>query len=211
MDHEQRMNIAHELDPGVAATIVKSIAEVERDHRLAQGALGDKLMAEIEAIIRKSAAEPWQVTRDDWLIWFTHPEWKPTKGLGKGDAWFEVNEVADDDGEEHTWIGAAVGAGRTALGLELVFRKGLAQSAEAVLREKAQADKLAKIGIKADTLAERWFVPITIDKLRLAKGFGENDLAEALVPAGKAIAAVVSAKKELDALIELVRQRGKAK
>jgi hypothetical protein len=212
MDHDQRTSIAQQLDPVAAATIVKSIADIERDHRLAEGPLSDRMMDEIQAIIRKGAPEPWQVTKAEWLIWFTHPEWKPTKGLGRGDAWFEINEIGEEDDDvESTWIGAAVGAGKSALGLELVFRKGLAQAAYMVLREKAQAQRLEKIGLRPDATAERWFVPLSIDRLRLAKGFEENDFAEALAPVGKAIAAALAAKADLDALIELVRQRGRGK
>jgi len=213
MDNDQRMNIAQQLDPVIAAAIINSIADVERDHRLAEGPLSEKLMSEIEQTIRKGAPQPWEVAKAEWTIWLSCPEWRPTKGLGRGDAWFEVNEIADDDeeGPDHTWIGVAVGAGKSALGIELMFRKGLASYAETVLLEKAQIERLTKIGLRKDASANRWYVPIAIDRLRLAKGFGENDLAESLIPVAKATAALVTAKSDLDALIELVRSKAKGK
>lgn len=210
MDHDQRMAAAQQQDTALAATIVKAIPELERDYRLAQGALSERLMLEIKTSMRKAAPEPWEINATDYSVLLRAPEWKPTRGIGRGDAWLEVNEIAEDE-LDRTWIGVAVSAGRTQLGLELLFRNGLAQTASAVTQEKAQAERLHKIGFRKDEGATRLFVPIAIDRLRLAKGFGENDLTEALGPVRKAVEAVVAAKTDLDALIEAVRTKAKGK
>ena len=55
-------------------------------------------------------------------------------------------------------------------------------------------------------------MPVVLDKLRLAKAYGENDVAgEALLPMRKAVETIVSAKADLDALIEAVRTKAKGK
>ena len=95
------------------------------------------------------------------------------------------------------------------MGLELMFRSGLAQTAAGVIQDKAHAERLVKIGFRKDPAALRLFVPIAIDRLRLSKGFGENDLDEALLPVRNAVEAVIAAKLDLDALIEAVRKKAK--
>jgi hypothetical protein len=209
MDHDQRMTAAQQQDTALAATIVKAIPELERDYRLAQGALSERLMLEIKTSMRKAAPEPWEIADTDYSVLLRSPEWKPTRGIGRGDAWLEINEIAEDE-LDRTWIGVAVGTG-SQMGLELVFRPGLAVAAAAVTREKPHAERLQKIGFRRDGEATRLFVPIAIDRLRLAKGFGENDLTEALGPVRKAVEAVVAAKTDLDALIEAVRTKAKGK
>ena len=159
---------------------------------------------------RSVAALPWEITETDYSVPLRSPEWKPTRGLGNGDAWLQVNEIAEDE-LDRTWIGVAVGAGQTQMGLELVWRAGLAVAAAAVTREKAQAEALTKIGFRRDEAAARLFIPIAIDRLRLAKGYGESDLTESLGPVAKVVGAVVAAKADLDKLIEAVRAKAKAK
>jgi hypothetical protein len=210
MDHDQRTMQAEQQDTALAATIVKAIPELERDYRLAEGPLSERLMREVQASMRKAAPEPWEVTDSQWSVLLRSPEWKPTRGLGNGDAWLEISEIAEDE-IDHTWIGAAVGAGRSQMGLELKFRNGLSEAAGAVARDKVQASALEKIGFRKDESATRWLIPIAIDRLRLAKGYGENDLTEALGPVTKAVEAVVAAKTDLDALIEAVRTKAKAR
>ena len=160
--------------------------------------------------MRAAAPEPWEVAPTEWTILLrSTPEWKPTRGLGNGDAWIQVNEVAGDE-LERTWIGVATGAGgNTQLALELLFRNALKGPAAVVTTEKTHADKLAKIGFRRDD-ESRIFFPILLDKLRLAKAYGENDVAgEALLPVRKAVEAIVAAKADLDALIEAVRTKAK--
>ena len=210
MDHDGRNAAALHADTALAAKVVAAIPELEEHYRLAEGHLSQRLMAEIKASMRKAAPEPWEVTETEYSVLLRSPEWKPTRGLGNGDAWLQINEIAEDE-IDRTWIAVAVGAGQTQMGLELMFRNGLAVAAAAVTREKAQADALTKIGFRRDEAAARLFVPIAIDRLRLAKGYGENDLAEALGPVAKAVSAVVAAKADLDKLIEAVRTKAKAK
>ena len=211
MDHDGRNAAALQADTALAATIVKSIDELERNHRLAEGPLSEKLMRGIEATMRAAAPEPWEVAPTEWSILLRVPEWKPTRGLGNGDAWIQVNEVSESD-LPRTWLGVATGAGgNTQLGLELVFRNALKGAASVVTTDKAFAEHLAKIGFRRNDEG-RVFLPIVLDKLRLAKAYGENDVAgEALLPVRKAVEAIVAAKADLDKLIEAVRIKAKAK
>lgn len=208
MDHDQRTTAALQADTALAATIVKAIPELERDYRLAEGALSERFMLEVKASMRKAAPEPWEVGDTNYSILVRSPEWKPTKGLGHGDAWLEITEISADD-LNRTWIGVAVGTGQ--LGLELIFRNGLTAAAASMTREKAHAEALTKIGFRRDESAARLFIPIAIDRMRLSKGYSENDLTEALGPVRKAVETVVSSKTEIDALIEAVRARAKVK
>ena len=208
MDHDQRMTAALQADTALAASIVKAIPELERDYRLAEGALSERFMSDLKASMRKAAPEPWEVGDTNYSILLRSPEWKPTRGLGHGDAWLEINEISADE-LGRTWIGVAVGTSQ--LGLELVWRAGLAGAAALVLINKPHADALAKIGFKKNEDATRLFIPIAIDRLRLSKGYAENDLTDALGPVRKAVEAVVAAKKEIDAVVEAVRAKAKAK
>ena len=208
MDHDQRMTAALQADTALAATIVKAIPELERDYRLAEGALSERFMLEVKTSMRKAAPEPWEVGDTNYSVLLRSPEWKPTKGLGHGDAWLEIAEISADD-LNRTWIGCAVGTGQ--LGLEFSFRTGLTGAAALVLRDKPHADALTKIGFKKNEDATRLFIPIAIDRLRLSKGYGENDLTEALGPVRKAVEALVAAKTEMDAVIEAVRTKAKGK
>ena len=208
MDHDQRMTAALQADTALAATIVKAIPELERDFRLAEGALSERFMLEVKASMRKAAPEPWEVGDTNYSVFLRSPQWKPTKGLGHGDAWLEITEISADD-LNRTWIGVAVGTSQ--LGLELVWRAGLAGAAALVLINKPHADALAKIGFNKNQDATRLFIPITIDRMRLSKGYSENDLTEALGPVRKAVEAVVAAKTEIDAVIEAARAKAKAK
>ena len=121
MDHDGRNAAALQADTALAATIVKSIDELERNHRLAEGPLSEKLMRGIEATMRAAAPEPWEVAPTEWSILLrSTPEWKPTRGLGNGDAWIQLNEVTADE-LERTWIGVATSAGGKVLGRPTVL------------------------------------------------------------------------------------------
>lgn len=209
MDSNQQTTLAQKNDPALTARLVAAVADVERDHRLVEGPISQRLLDEIEATMRKAAPDPWVVGQARYAALLAHPEWKPTKGLGNGDLWFEVSEIADDDADALTWIGAACGTGQSKFGLEVCLRPALTQAADVVWREKAHNDKLAKIGIVRETATGRLLVPIKIDRMRLSKGFSENDLTDALSPVTKAVEAVVAAKAELDTLLNAVRAKVK--
>ena len=212
MDDAKVMILARQQDPVAAAAIVKSIVELERDYKLAEHPLSERFMGDVAVLMRKAAPEPWEVVKNDWTVLLkAGAAWKPTRGLGNGDCWLEISEISGADEEEHTWIGVAVGAGQSKFGLELVFRNALKQSAVALSQDKAHAAMLEKIGFKRDVSGLRLYLPITIDRLRLAKGCSENDLTEALGPVRKVVEVVVAAKADLDEFIELVRTKAKAK
>ena len=212
MEQEKVMIQARQQDPAAAAAIVKCIVELERDYKLAEHPLSERFMGDVEVLMRKTAPEPWEIVKNDWTVLLkAGPDWKPTRGLGNGDCWLEISEIPDQDEEEHTWIGVAVGAGQSKFGLELVFRNALKQSAVALSQDKAHAAMLEKIGFRRDVSGLRLYLPITIDRLRLSMAFGENDLDQALGPITAAVQAVVAAKADLDKLIEAVRTKAKAR
>lgn len=209
MDHDGTNLAALQADPALAAKVVAGITELERDYRLAHGPLSDRFMADVQTSMREAAPAEWEVAPHDWTIILRHPTWKPTRGLGHGDMWLQVSEIADDE-IERTWLGVATGAGgNTLLALELLFRNALKGPATAVTAEKTHADRLKKMGFRKEEDSGRLFAPIVIDKMRLSKGYSENDLTEALLPVREVTATVCGAQLDLDALVEAVRGRAK--
>lgn len=211
MDHEQRTKAATQQDPKLAARIVRSIGQIEEDHYFASGLLSERLMREAVQAVKKVAIAPWQVVEAEWTAQIVCPEWKMTKGVGTGDAWLELAEVCADEERDFTWISAAVGAGPTRLGLELMYRRGLQDTAQAAIRDDKLVAALWKAGMVRDEMEPRLFFPIDIPAEALAQGFETNDLAKALAPVGKAVQHAIAAKAELDKLIEQVRTTAKRK
>lgn len=205
MDQEQRTAAAKRLDSERAARIVRNIEQIEADANSAIGDLSERLMGSALQAIRKLVTDPWQVDEVDLAARIVCPEWKMTRGVGTGDAWLELTEVRADEAEGFSWINVAVGAGPTRLGLELVFRRGLQEYAEAAIFDDTAVAPLLKQGMVRDETDSRLFFPIDIQAEALAQGFENNDLDKALVPVGQAMKRALAAKSELDQLIGQVR------
>lgn len=209
MDDKQRTDAAKAQDGVTAGRIVRGIAQIESDFHLASGPLSEQLMGAASQAIAKVAQSPWLRLEDEMTIQVVAPEWKMTKGVGTGDAWLELAELCDDEDNEYSWVAAAVGAGPTRMCIELVFRRGLVEVAQGVLRDDKALTALWKLGFVRDETDLRLFVPIKIEAEKLAQGFEQNDLSEAMAPVGKALQLAIAAKTELDALIERVRDAAK--
>ena len=102
MDYDQTMTAARhtaaeQQDTALAATIVMAIPELERDYRLAEGALSERLIRDVKAAMQKAAPEPWEVADTNYSVLLRSPQWRLTRGLGNGDAWLEINEISADD------------------------------------------------------------------------------------------------------------------
>ncbi len=208
MDQQERDLVGQAHDPVIAARIVRNIAAVESDWHLASGLLSERVMREVRAIFAKLVPENWKLIDSGWSALLVPPEWKMTKGVGNGDAWLELAELCDAE-DEYSWIAAAVGIGSTQMGLELQFRNGLQPAAQALIAKDKDVAALLKLGFVRDEAKERLFFPVKVDANLLAKGFEENDLDKALAPVGKSIELAVSAKTELDKLVEQVRDAAK--
>lgn len=212
MDHEQRTQAAERFDPKNAARIVRQIAAIERDHAMAAENLSTRLMKDSFTVIGNAAPAPWITAETEYSVSLMSPEWKMSRGVGgRGDAWFELAEIGEDD-IEHTWIGAAVGAGKTRLGLELTFRKGLQPQAIAAIADSGKSAALVKLGFRIDEAKERIYLPLEIPGELLAQGFEQGDLAaKTLLPLHKAVETVLTGKAQVDAFIEAVRAAAKVK
>jgi hypothetical protein len=212
MDHEQRAKAANLQDPKWAARVVRSIGQIEADFYHAAGPLSERVMREAVQAIGKIATSPWQIVETGWSAQIVCPEWKMTKGVGTGDMWLELSElVVDEDDDDHSWLAAAVKAGPTQLCIELMFRKGLQDQAQSVIRDDKAMAALWKLGFARDETEPRLFIPIEIPAEKLAQSFEQNDLAAGLAPVGKAISQAIAAKAELDKLLEQVRGAAKRK
>lgn len=212
MDHAQRTKAANQQDPKWAARVVRSIGQIEADFYYASGYLSERLMGEAVQAISKVAKAPWQVVEAGLSAQVVCPEWKMTKGVGTGDMWLELAELVndEDDEDDHSWLAAAVKAGPTQLCIEVMFRRGLQDQAEAVIRDDKALAAIWKLGFLRSESDLRLFIPIVIEAQRLALiGFEQNDLAAALTPIGKAMEQALAAKAELDKLLEQVRAKAK--
>ena len=210
MDQHERDLVGKAQDPATAARIIRNIAGVETDWHLASGLLSERVMRELREALAKLAPENWKVIESGWSALLVPPDWKMTKGVGNGDAWLELVELCDAD-EDYSWLAAAVGIGSTQMGFELQFRNGLQPAALTFIANDKQVSALLKAGFERDQAKERLFMPIKVDANLLAKGFEENDLDKALEPVGKAIGLALSAKAELDKIVEQVREAAKRK
>lgn len=210
MDQHEKNLVAQSHDPAVAARIIRNIANVESDWHLASDLLSERMMREVRALIAKLTPKEWKVADSGWSALIVPPDWKMTKGVGKGDAWLEIVEFCDAE-DEYSWIAAAIGVGSTKMGLELVFRNGLLPLAQKVFANDKALDALLKLGFVRNETKDQLFLPIKVSGDLLAKGWEENDLDKALAPIGKAVELAISAKAELDKIVEQVRAAAKLK
>jgi hypothetical protein len=208
MDQEQKTMVAQAQDPVIAGRVIRNIANVERDWHLASGMLSERFMREVRQLLGKFASEHWKVIESGWSVILVPIEWKMSMGIGNGDAWLEIVEICAAE-EEYSWIAAAAGVGSTQMGFELQFRNGLSPFGQVAIANDKAVDALLKLGFVRDEPKERLFIPVKTQAEALAKGFEENDLEKALIPIRQAIELAISAKAELDKLVEQVRSAAK--
>lgn len=205
MSTAEQSNLGAAKDPAIVARVVTNIAQLEQDYRLADGYLSDWLMRMITLSMKAVAPEPFGIENTAWSPYVTCPDWKPTKRIGRGDAWLEIVEFAHDE-QDHTWLAAAVGAGPTELNLELMFRDGLSGYFAKLEADQSLAAKLRKKGFKIDTANRRVYLPIVIKADLLAKALpSDGKFDEAMAPVREATELGIAAKPEIDALLKLVR------
>lgn len=210
MDHEQRTKISNQLDPEWAARVVRTIGQIEADFYHAANHLSERLMTEGALAIEKVVKAPWAIVENEWTPQVVCPEWKMLRGVGTGDMWLEVSEIsADEEENEHTWIAAATRSGPTQLCVELKFRRGLQEDAEAIIGDAKAIAALIKQGFVRDDDSMALYIPILIPAEKLAQGFEQNDLTPVAEPFGKAMAQAIIAKPALDKLLEQVRAAAK--
>ncbi|GGD65139.1 hypothetical protein GRI62_11530 [Erythrobacter arachoides] len=204
MDTTEQKHLAMAKDPATASRIVQNIAAIEQDFRLAEGYLSDWMLREIIAALRTTVPAPFEVVTTAWAAIISCPDWKPNKRPGRGDAWLDIVEHAEDE-DDHTWLAAALGAGPTALHLELIFREGLSHYMDKLAADTSLMAKLRKKGFKVELTAKRVYLPLVIDAALFAKAVAENDFDAAMAPAREAAELGVAAKPEIDDLLKQVR------
>ena len=206
MDHEQRTKAATVQDSVQAARIVRSLKQIEDDYHLASGPLSEKMMAAAVAALKKAVPEPFRVVESDWSAAITSPDWRATRGVGQ-DVAIELSELCAEEGREYCWLTAATATGPTRLGLELVFRPGLRETAQRIICDDKQMASIWKAGFVRDETDARLFTPVVIPNL--AAAFEQNDLSIAMAPVTKAAEQVIAAKAELDRIVVVVRAAAK--
>lgn len=204
MSTTEQSNLAMAKDPSIVTRIVMNIAQLEEDYRLADGLLSDWLMRMIIISMKAAAPGPFVIDNTAWSAYVSHPDWKPTKRIGRGDAWLEIVEFSRDD-QDHTWLAAAVGAGPTELNLELLFRDGLSGYFAKLEGDHGLASKFRKKGFKIDPSNQRVYLPIVIDAGLLSTALPTDDFEEAMAPVRDATELGIAAKPEIDLLLKLVR------
>lgn len=207
MDHKQATKTMNPQDPEWAARVVRDIAQVEADFFHAAGAVSERMMKEAAQAIRKIAGAPWHVSEAGLAVQIVHTDWKMIRGVGVGDMWLELSEIGAVDGDdEHCWLAAAVRSGPTQLGIEIRFRPGLQEQADNIIQDDTAMAPIWKLGFAREETDLVLFMPIAIDSAALELGFRKNDLTAALAPVGTAFAKAISAKLELDKLLDRIRR-----
>jgi len=207
MDSDQQTRLAQQQDPELAARIVRTIADLERDYLFAWGPLSERLMREAASVAAKAVPEAWAVEGTEWNLLLTTPQWRATRGVGQ-DAWLELSDVVEDE-HDHSWAAVFVSAGPTKLCLELKFRPGLTPNAQSLTGKDKPLANVLREGFEQDSASKRILIPIAIDGEALARAFELNDFDQALTPLRRAVEAAVKAKPDLDVLVEHVRQKGR--
>ena len=210
MDNEQRAIAVQQQDPVQAARIVRSLKQIEDDHHLASGPLSEKMMAAAVAALKKAVPEPFRVVESDWTAAITSPDWKATRGVGQ-DASIELSELCAEEDREYCWLTVATATGPTRLGLELVFRPGLRETAQRITSDDKQMAAVWKAGFVRDEADARLFIPIVIPAEALAQAFEQNNLDAAMAPVTKAVEFAIMAKTEVGRIVEAVRVAAKVK
>ena len=206
MDDEQRAIAVQQQDPVLAARIVRSLKQIEDDYHLASGPLSEKMMAAAVAALKKAVPGPFRVVESDWTAAINSPDWKATRGVGQ-DASIELSELCTEEDREYCWLTAATATGPTRLGLELVFRPGLRETAQRIIRDDKQMAAIWKAGFVRDETDARLFIPVVIPNL--AEAFEQNDLDTAMAPVTKAVEQVITASAEVGKIVEAVRVAAK--
>lgn len=209
MDSDQQTRLAQQQDPELTARIIRGIAALERDYLFAWGPLSERLMREAASAAQRVASDPWRVEGTEWSLTLASPNWRATRGVGN-DVWLELAD-ANEHEDDHSWAATLVSAGPTKLCLELKFRPGLAPIAQLLTGKDKPVANLLKEGFEHDGTGTRLLVPIAIDAEALAKGFEFNELDEAFAPLRRAVEIAITAKPDLDVLIEHVREKAKRK
>ena len=200
MDDEQRTIAAQQQDPLQVARIVRSLKQVEDDYHLASGPLSEKMMKAAVAALKKAVPEPFRVVESDWSAAINSPDWRATRGVGQ-DASIELSELCTEEDREYCWLTVATATGPTRLGLEILFRPGLREAAQTVLRIEKQMAPIWKAGFVLDEIDARLFIPIVIPAEKLVQGFEQNNLDTVMASVTKAVEQVIAAKAEIDEIV----------
>ncbi|WP_295526005.1 hypothetical protein [Novosphingobium sp. Chol11] len=212
MDFENRAKVAQRLDPEWAARVIRNLRQIELDWYHAYDTLSTRMMTEAFLAIEKVVKAPWQIVENEWSTQVVCPEWKMTRGVGTGDMWLQISEIsADEDGYEHTWLAAVTQTAPSMLCVELTFRRGLQEHAQAIIRDDKAVTALRKLGFARDEDRKALFIPIHIEAEALAQAFEMNDLTPTVAPFSKAMALALAAKVELGKLLEQIRAATKSK
>ena len=208
MDHETRTKAANQQDPALAARIIRGLLQVEDDYYFASVILSERIMLAAVQAIKKALPEPFKLVEVDWTGSITAPDWRATRGVGQ-DVGIELTELCAEEGREYCWLTVATAVGPTRLGLELVFRPGLRETAQAIIRNDQKMAAIWKAGFVRDETDARLFIPIVIPAESLAQAIEQNSLDAVMAPVTKAVEQVIAAKAELDKIIEQVRTAAK--
>ncbi len=208
MDTNEQTTLAQKYDPKLAARIVLGVAELEQNYRLAEGPLSEQFITEAHVAVQDVIPDTWEIHGEAWELYITSPDWKSTRGNGRGDAWLEIGDVIEDP-EAHSWIAVAVAAGPTQMCLELKFRKGLADVPTCFKASPQLATTIMERGFELSHEGARLSIPITIEADKLAAAFKSDDFEQALQPMSNAAKLAATAKQEIDDLVGLARTMAK--
>lgn len=184
------------------ATLVRSVGAIENANHALNGPLSDRLMTEIQKVVRTAAPKPWLVDQADGSVRVQHPAWGKGLTIIHNDAWWELVEISNDD-QEHSWIAALTASGATRTGFQLVYREALAPRNMTTAESKPSAD----LGFEVLNGGETLFLPVTLEKEALADAYERDTFTDALKPVAAAVEKLIAAKTEVDRIMSLTLKR----
>lgn len=197
------------------ALIVRNIADLEAAYLRATGAVDDRLWLEIARVAQdaaESAGLQGRFDGQDWILSIRPDAWASTGAKAKPDFSFDLGGV-DPNEEAETWIGAITGDNPAGVSTGLVFVQNLLnpRPLQALYqRETKLMAQLGEAGFRRTDNGKRLYLPVRVDREKLAQAFADDIFDEALQPLADAITQLGRNLPLLDRLVRAIRAEADA-
>lgn len=197
------------------ALIVRNIADLEAAYLRATGAVDDRLWLEIARVAQdaaESAGLQGRFDGQDWILPIRPDAWASTDAKAKPDFSFDLGGV-DPNEEAETWIGAITGDNPAGVSTGLVFVQNLLnhRPLQALYqRETKLMAQLGEAGFRRTDNGKRLYLPVRVDREKLAQAFADDIFDEALQPLADAITQLGRNLPLLDRLVRAIRAEADA-
>lgn len=193
-----------EDDNALSAIVVRNILDIEAAMAHAQNAIQERLTKEWNSIFSQALdTNAWYVSESEnfWEGWFCPKKWTTQRGKKKGAAsYFMLTTTGKDEFE--SWA-ASFTAGSKETGIAGLFYSYSTNKTFFINTMKALPDAVAEIqkaGFVID--GDQIYIPLYIEREKLALGFEADDLTQALAPFQRAADGLVEALPAFESVHE---------